>query len=445
MRKLVCIAPENAMCPSACNTGADSGPRLMPDGGLTPEGALPTVKTPMQRLRPIPALFATAFLFAVHTAGVSAQEPATSGSYNSEAAALLQQARDWDNAGSVSRAIGDYRTVVKRYPVSPSAPAAQFRIGELYDAAGNTKRAFDAYQKLLENYPQSREFDRAVDAQVAIADALMDSRRYERAAEMYESVLKTAPYAKFAAAVQFKLGQAYENQSEWDKATAAYQGVIDRYPDSSYASDALYQIGYVQFTEANSRSKDLSAAIDAKNTFEEFLMEHPKSEKAAQARENLSQMSGRESLDLLSIAKFYDHNDNYRAAVIYYSDVVRRQPGTPDAELASARIEEIRATVGEDELRQPEREETGTRAAMRRRMQNEVQTSALSNYAGPPVSAVKPPEELAPARPRLRTSADDMRPQRGGGTSEPADMPAPDLPPVEPDLPSLDQGLPSLE
>ena len=267
----------------------------------------------------------------------------------------------------------------------------------------------------------------------------MDSRRYERAAEMYGSILATAPFAKFAPTVQFKLGQAFENQREYEKAISAYQVVLDRYPSSAVAADALYQIGYVQLTEAEGRSQDLSAAVDAKNTFEEFLIEFPKNEKAAQARENLETMSGREAFDLLSIAKFYDRKTDYRAAVIYYSDLVRRQPGTPDADLAGARIEEIRATVGEDELRAgSERAETGVRAAMRRRLQNQVQTSSLSNYAGPPVSTVKPPEELPPPRPQLRTSSRDMRPQGGGGPL-PADLqPAPDLPPVEPELPSFE-------
>jgi outer membrane protein assembly factor BamD len=312
-------------------------------------------------------------------------------------------------------------------------------LGELYDSLGNSKRAFDSYQKLLENFPQAREFDRAVEAQVAIADAQMDSRRYERAAEMYTSILANAPFAKFAPSVQFKLGQAFENQKEYEKAISAYQLVLDRYPNSSLAADALYQIGYVQFTEAEGRSQDLSAAIDAKNTFEEFLIEFPKNEKAAQARENLDTMSGREAFDLLTIAKFYDRKTDYRAAVVYYSDLVRRQPGTPDADLAGSRIEEIRATVGEDELRAgTERAETGVRAAMRRRLQNQVQTSSLSNYAGPPVSTVKPPEELPAPRPQLRTSSRDMRPQGSSGP-QPADLqPAPDLPPVEPELPSFE-------
>ena len=393
----------------------------------------------MYRTRLIAGLIAALLAAGSAFGSLRAQEPATTGSYNDEAAGYLRQAQEWEEAGNPKQAIATYRTLVRDYPVAPAAPAAQLRLGELYDSLGNSKRAFESYQKLLENFPQAREFDRAVEAQVAIADAQMDSRRHDRAAEMYTSILATAPFAKFAPSVQFKLGQAYENQKEYEKAINAYQVVLDRYPSSAVAADALYQIGYVQLTEAEGRSQDLSAAIDAKNTFEEFLIEFPKNEKAAQARENLETMSGREAFDLLSIAKFYDRKTDYRAAVIYYSDLVRRQPGTPDADLAGARIEEIRATVGEDELRAgSERAETGVRAAMRRRLQNQVQTSSLSNYAGPPVSTVKPPEELHAPRPQLRTSSRDMRPQGGGGPM-PADLePAPDLPPVEPELPSFE-------
>jgi len=351
--------------------------------------------------------------------------PSTTGANNTEAASLLQQARDLEAAGSTSRAVSTYREIVKKYPVSPSAPAAQFRVAQLLEESGNLSRAFDAYKVFVESYPQAREFDQAANAQLAIADDFMKRRRFERAEEMYRALLGSAPYAKFAPAAQFKLGQSLESRKEYEQSIAAYQVVLDRYAASDYADDALYQIGYVQLTEAQSRSQDLSAAIDAKNTFEEFLMEYPSSEKAAQARDNLDRMSGRETSDLYSIAQFYDRNSNFRAAVIYYSELVRRQGGSEQAKLANDRIEEIRAEVGDDELRSgPERAETGERAAMRRRLQNQVETSALSNYAGPPVDDVAV-EQLPAPRPQLRTSAEDIRPLQ----------PDANLPPVEPDLP----------
>jgi len=351
--------------------------------------------------------------------------PSTTGAKDAEAASLLQQARDLEAAGSTSRAVSTYRQIVKDYPVSPSAPSAQFRVAQLLEESGNLSRAFDAYKVFVENYPQAREFDQAANAQLAIADDFMKRRRFERAEEMYRALLGSAPYAKFAPAAQFKLGQSLESRKEYEQSIAAYQVVLDRYATSDYADDALYQIGYVQLTEAQSRSQDLSAAIDAKNTFEEFLMEYPNSEKAAQARDNLDRMSGRETSDLYSIAQFYDRNSDFRAAVIYYGELVRRQGGSEQAKQANDRIEEIRAEVGDDELRSgPERAETGERAAMRRRLQNQVETSALSNYAGPSVDDVAP-EQLPAPKPQLRTSAEDIRPLQ----------PDANLPPVEPDLP----------
>jgi len=350
--------------------------------------------------------------------------PSTTPANNAEAASLLQQARDLEAAGSTGRAVSLYRQIVKKYPVSPAAPEAQFRVAELLEQSGNLSRAFDAYKEFVEGYPQARQFDQAANAQLAIADDFMKRKRYERAEEMYRALLGSAPYAKFAPAAQFKLGQSLESRKEYEQAIAAYQLVLDRYASSDYADDALYQIGYVQLTEAQSRSQDLSAAIDAKNTFEEFLMEYPGSEKAAQARDNLDRMSGRESTDLYTIAQFYDRNSDYRAAVIYYSELVRRQSGSEQAKLANERIEEIRAEVGDDELRAgPERAETSERAAMRRRLQNQVETSALSDYAGPSVADVA--EQLPAPKPQLRTSADDVRPLQ----------PDANLPPVEPDLP----------
>ena len=125
----------------------------------------------MFRLRFTGGLIAVILAACPAFGSLRAQEPATVGDYNDEAAGYYQQAQDWEAQGNTKRAITSYRTLVREYPLARSASAAQFRLGELYDSLGNSKRAFDSYQKLLEDYPQSREFDRAVDSQVAIADA----------------------------------------------------------------------------------------------------------------------------------------------------------------------------------------------------------------------------------------------------------------------------------
>jgi outer membrane protein assembly factor BamD len=206
------------------------------------------------------------------------------------------------------------------------------------------------------------------------------------------------------------------------EAAAAYQTVLDKYPSSSIADDAVYQIGYIYMqVGATGHSEDLSALVQAKNTFEDFLLQYPNSEKAAQARDNLKTLGGKESGDLLTIAKFYDRYKNYRAAAIYYNDVMRRQPGTKNAEFARQRVQILRSDIGDDALRTgPERAETGEKVALRRRMQAQIETSALADFNGPPRGDLVSDELPVVSKPKLRTDMRDVRP----------------LPAVEPALPT---------
>lgn len=392
-------------------------------------------------LRPIAsiAVIAIASALTVHAQNPSQQGQNARTSQSSlagvsgEEQADFDLARNYDESGATQQAIAAYRRFLRGYPASNLAPKAQFRIAELQESSGDLNKAFDSYQTLITRYPDTPEFERAVSKQVLIANAYLAGRKLkflgmpvvpatDRAEQMFSSIIKNAPFSKNAPIAQFNLGLTYERMGQVKEAAQAYQTVLDKYPNSSVADDALYQIGYIYMRLGETgRSQDLSALVTAKNTFEDFLLQFPNSEKAAQARDNLANIGRSESDDLLSIARFYDRSRDFRSAAIYYNDVIRRQPNTPDAEVARARIEELRSDVGDDALRTgPERAETGEKAALRRRLQAQVETSALSDFNGPPRRDVAPDELPVVSKPRLRTEARDVRP----------------LPVVEPALPT---------
>jgi outer membrane protein assembly factor BamD len=347
--------------------------------------------------------------------------------------ASFDQAAAIDSTGSTSNAIGAYRRFIKNHPASPLAMNAQFRIAELYESQGDTNRAFTAYQKLISQYPDTPDFERSVGRQVVIANEYLAGKKVkflglaimpgtDRAEEMFESIIQNAPYSKNAAVAQFNLGLTYERQNRVQEAASAYQAVLDRYPTSSIADDALYQIGYIYMRIGEvGKSEDLSALITAKNTFEDFLLQYPDSEKAAQARDNIAGLTSKESGDLLTIAKFYDRFRNYRAAAIYYNDIIRRAPESKDAGLARDRMQEIRSEAGDEALRTgPEQAETGEKAALRRRLQAQVETSSLADFNGPSRRDIVPDELPVVSKPKLRTDSRDVAP----------------MPAVEPALPN---------
>lgn len=389
-------------------------------------------------------IFASLLLVAlVSTQSLLAQNPsqqgrargdaASEGGLSSDSEVYFSTAQQLQESGQREQAIAAYRRFIKAFPASPKASKAQFQIALLLEESGNYSKAFDAYQTLVARYPDTSEFEQAVAKQVLIANALLQGRKLkflglailpstERAQQMYEAILKNAPYSKHAPIAQFNLGLSFERQKMVNEARRAYQGVLDKYPNSDVADDALYQIAYMYMQAGLSgTSQDLSALILARETFEDFLLQYPKSEKAAQARDDLAKIGSGEGGNLMRIAKYYDWSKNYKAAAIYYNDVIRKQPKTAEAEEAKTRIEELRSTVGDESLRVgSERAESGEQMALRRRLQAQVETSALADYAGPPKRDIVPDELPISRSPKLRTNMRDAQP----------------LPAVEPALPT---------
>ena len=326
------------------------------------------------------------------------------------------------DSGEADKAIAAYRAIVRYYPSSKEAPEAQFQLGKTLQQKGDLEGAFKAYQYLIQRFPQTPKFEEVVAEEINIANAFLKGAKVkflgipmvpsmEKAEEMYTAILKASPYSKHAAITQFNLGLAMEKQGKAQEAIAAYQKLLDKYPNSSACDDAQYQIGYVyQRLGMTGKSQDLSALKESQNNYQDFLIQYPNSEKTQQAGENMKKMVSKESGDTLRIGRFYDFSKDFKAASIYYNDVIRRFPQSADATAAKTRLDELKALYGEDALRVgQERPETGERLAERRRLQAQVESSALANYDGPSRKDIVG-EELPAPHPEMKGDMRDTKP-----------------------------------
>jgi len=353
------------------------------------------------------------------------------------AVALMQKAEQEEASSNNAAALATYKGLVKKYPVSALAGKAQLKVGRILESAGEYDEAYNAYAIYLTKYPKGDDFESVVESMFKIAKLFLEGEKKKifgvkitssmtRAQEMFDGIVKRAPFSRFAPMAQFNVGQALEKQGNLDSAISAYTAVVARYPTDAIADDAQYQIGYVRLQQAREGSYDQGGQQKAREAFEDFVNRYPESEKVPQARENLKQLEGGSAKSVLDVAKFYDKTKQYRAAVIYYNDVIKTSPDTPEASFAKTRIEELRAKYGEDALKAgPERAETGAKAAARRRLQAKVETVSRPDYAGPPVTLPPAPDEVAPGRPRLRTSpigpVPTVEPELPKGTGRPPD------------------------
>ena len=320
---------------------------------------------------------------------------------------LAKMAETAVQQGNPKRAIKAYQKILKRYPRDRVAPEASFRIGQIQEQRHDYLRAAGAYRFLIERYPQNPHFNEAIEGQFRIGEMFLAGKKrsilglkignmLEAAVEIFASVVRFAPYGKYTARAQFDIGLAREKQGNADAAITAYQAVIDKFPNEPVAADAQYQIGYLWYASARAGTKDPNAVSRAKTGFQDFLFRYPHSEKAPQARENLARLETKATSDSFGIAKFYDKQKNYRAAVIYYNDVIRQQPGSTQGDQAKKRIDELRAKVGDATVQEiiaaanaPKKKPTVARAG-------ESHDGAPAMRASPTdVAPLPPPEDVS--------------------------------------------------
>jgi outer membrane protein assembly factor BamD len=370
------------------------------------------------------------------------------------AAELYQTGQTAEKEGNPKRAIRAYKTLVKRHPKDALASTALFRAAQLQEQTHQYTPAAGSYLQLVERYPSSPHFDDAVEGQFRVGEIYLNGKKLkllgipvasalDRAVTIFANVVRTAPYGRYTARAQFDIGMAREKQGANDAAIQAYQAVVDKFPDEPIAVDAQYQIGYIWFTAAQLGTNDAAAAGNAKTAFQDFLFHYPKSEKAAQARKDLDILEHKQTNNSFKVAKFYDKQKYYRAAVIYYNEVIRQQPGSEESNQAKKRIDQLRAKYGDAALQpaipvsqnaKKKPEAQGGRTAG----SGSAKPGAPNNEAPLPASdgdsSLPPPASLAPD---TTTAPEPLLPLPGTSTgSDPSSAPGASPPPEESALPA---------
>ena len=316
---------------------------------------------------------------------------------------LFHIGQEAEKKGNIRRAIKAYRTLVRRHPKDALAPGAGFRSAQLQEQVHEYMSAAEAYRWIVERYPTDLHFNEAIEAQFRIGEMYLGGKKLkllgiplasslDRAVEIFAAVIRTAPYGKYTARAQFDIGLAREKQGANDAAVQAYQAVVDKFPNDPVAAEAQYQIGYIWFTAARQGTKDIAATNNARTAFQDFLFRYPNSEKTAQARANLQLLEHKTTSSAFSIAKFYDKQKYYRAAVIYYNEVIRQQPGSTESERAKKRIDQLRKKLGEAAL-QPAFAASEAAAAKKKTSGHETAKGGSGTRGSSDEAAPLPPPE----------------------------------------------------
>ena len=265
--------------------------------------------------------------------------------------AVAQEAFDHSKYSLAAKAA---KRVVSKWPFSDFAPQAQYLVGRCYEEEGKDEVAFNYYQKLLEKYPKMTNAEEVLERQYVIATKFLNGKwrklwgyipippSTDKTIEMYQKVIKNAPYSDVAPQAQMKIGAAREKQKEYEKAVKAYETAADKYSErEKVAADAMFKAGLANLKQSKTAEYDQNAATEAISAFTDFKALYPDDKRVPEAEQKVEELKTEQARGAFAIAKFYAKQKKWKAAQIYYNEAITKDPSSEYANEARRRIADL--------------------------------------------------------------------------------------------------------
>jgi len=279
----------------------------------------------------------------------------------------------------------DYRTalkasrrVVKVWPLSDHAGPAQYLIGRCYEARKQDEKAFKEYQRVLLKYPKIPNYTEILQREMTIANRFLGGQWFklwgyipffpsmDKTANLFDQIVRNGPFNITGPPAQMSVGEARERQQNYPLAVRAYERAADRYFDMPVvASDALYKAGAAWRKQSLRAEYDQSSSDRAIETFNDFKALYPSDKRVPDATQAIIDLKTRQAQGAFEKGRYYERRDRYQGALVYYNEVLVKDPNSPFAEKARKRIEYLRPLAAE-QSRQREKTEKDKREALRK-------------------------------------------------------------------------------
>lgn len=243
----------------------------------------------------------------------------------------------------------EFNKLLKSYPKSAEAAESYYYIGLINETTGNIYEAYQAYQKIIDKYPFSERIQELIEREYKIAERFMSGEKRmalgvtlpveNPALEIFAKVVENSTYGPLASKSQYKLGLVLKGLGRYYEAEDAFNKVISSYPDSEWVKAAKFQIAACRGAVSRGPDYDQGATKEAKDKFEEFLRENPDAVLSNDAEKSISDLREKEAESSFNIARFYEKQGEYKAARVYYEDLLINYPRSKWAEKAQARID----------------------------------------------------------------------------------------------------------
>ncbi len=269
----------------------------------------------------------------------------------------LHYSYELEQKGEFMDAARQYFLLVQNFPASEEAGVGLQRLARCLFEMENYYTSYKAIEQVIETYPNTGRMSDLVEIELRIAKKLMVSQtpdilsgreqntrdhNIRRGLEIIASVIEHDPYGPVAAEAYLAQGEGHLFLNEVQEARKSFETIRDEFPRSELIERARLGILQCDSILGNARPQELAEQMEVVRETERGRLE---------GREELDEMDDVENtfrqFNEIEAAKLMDQAEQYRrmgtrksvqSSEFLFKEIVRRYPGSPQAEEAMARL-----------------------------------------------------------------------------------------------------------
>lgn len=155
---------------------------------------------------------------------------------------------------------------------------------------------------------------------------MFENEKYGDAAYGFDLVTRMGRGTNFSEDAQFYLAESYYKDRQFILAASEYERFISYYPQNELREEVEYKLAMCFYEQSPRYRLDQSPTRRAIELFQLFNTKYPDSEFVVDAADKIDELRNKLARKSYEAAEFYLRTDRYRAATIYYSQVIDQYP-----------------------------------------------------------------------------------------------------------------------
>jgi outer membrane protein assembly factor BamD len=150
---------------------------------------------------------------------------------------------------------------------------------------------------------------------------------YSRAIEIFQSIIDNYPYSDRAVEAELQIADAYFAEGKYEEALSYYRDFGELHPQHEKVAYTVYQSALCHQRQMKSANRDQTATRKAAVVLDQLLVNHPHSEYAREAEPLWRELQVQLAEHIEGIADFYMSREEYESAAERFRSLLNEYPG----------------------------------------------------------------------------------------------------------------------